>query len=223
MTASRFKIKQFVSTRSVAGRQKIKKSLIIAMVGLVGSGKHTIARELAKDIGAEVIDGDEIRIALRKMGKGYEKVRQVIETIAGEIIKRGRNVIFTSDFVDVQKRSAFEKKVKQFGARVAYVRTFCDQDVLIGRIISARYKNNQNDFFGGASTVWQGNQKYRGAIVKLREMWRRTPHHYRWVNKNGGMWVLKKMPFLFADIDTTNQKKWKTEVKRIVQKLKIKT
>lgn len=190
--------------------QKIKKPLIIAMVGLVGSGKTTIAREIAKGIGAEVIDSGEIRIALRKMSKGYDKARQIAEAVAGEIIRRGNSVVLTSDFVDVQKRRVLEKKAKQFDARVAYIHTFCDRDVLIGRIISRRYQNNVNDFFGGASAVWQGNQKYRGAIVKLREMWRRTPHHYQWINKNGGVWTLKKLPIrFFAEIDTTDPKNGK--------------
>lgn len=202
-------------------RQKTKKSLIVAMVGLVGSGKTTVAREIAKIIGAEAVDSDEIRAALRNMGRGFGGVRRIAETVAGETIKRGGSVVLTADFVDAQKRRIFEKKIKQFGARVIYIRTFCDRDVLIGRIISAHYRNNTNDFFGGASTSWRGNEKYRGAIVKLREMWRRTPHHYRWVNKNGGAWMLKKLPIkFFAAIDTTNQKKWKAAVKKVLRKLK---
>ena len=217
-------VKKPAFAKAMAGRRKTKKPLIVAMVGLVGSGKSTIAAEIAKNIGAVLIDADEIRVQLRKMGKGDDTVRQIAEAVAGEMIKRGRNVVLTSDFIDAQKRSTLEKKAKQFGVRVIYIRTFCDRDVMIGRIVSARYNNDVNDFFGGASTTRRGNQKYRGAIVKLREMWRRTPHHYRWVDKGGGAWVLKKLPIrFFADIDTTNPKKWRTEVKRIAQKLKILT
>ncbi|MBU6414973.1 dephospho-CoA kinase [Patescibacteria group bacterium] len=200
---------------------KTKKSLVIAMVGLVGSGKNTIAQALAKQIGAKVIDADEIRIALRKMGKNYDATRHIAETIAGEIIRRGRNVVLASDFVDAKKRKLFENKAKQWEARVKYVRVVADRDVMIGRILSASYKNTADDFFGGASTAWRGNSKYHGAIVKMREMWRRTPHHYQWVNKNGGAWLLKKLPIkFFAVIDATDPKLWKSAVRKVSQRLK---
>lgn len=194
---------------------------MIAMVGLVGSGKSTIAKEIAKHTGAEIIDVDEIRIALRKMGRSYDAARQIAETVAGEIIKLGRSVILTSDFVDAKKRRVLEKKAKQFGGRVVYIRTITDLDVMTGRVISARYKNNADDFFGGANAAWRGNSKHRGAIVKIREMLRRTPHHYQWVNKNGGAWMLKKLPIkFFAVIDATDSQKWKLAIKKVVSNLK---
>jgi len=40
--------------------------VIVAIIGLVGSGKSSVAQELAKHIGATVIEGDDIRIELRK-------------------------------------------------------------------------------------------------------------------------------------------------------------
>ena len=45
-------------------KRKTKKPLIVAMIGLVGSGKSSVARELARHIGATVVEGDAIRVEL---------------------------------------------------------------------------------------------------------------------------------------------------------------
>lgn len=187
---------------------------IIAMIGLVGSGKSTVARELAKKIQATVISNDDIRIYMRKTGAAYEKARKIAEDVASEITEQGGNVILDSDFIDANKRASIREKAKKAGVRLIFVRIYCDFDVAIGRILSAKYENKPEDFFGGASSEWQGENK--GAVVKIRELWRRTPHHYKWVKKGGGEWLLKKLPFeVIAEIDTTEEKKWKKEIENI--------
>ena len=87
--------------------------------------------------------------------------------------------------------------------------------MVAGRIITANYRNITEDFFGGASSKWQGSEQNKGAVVKLREMWRRTPLHYHWVNKGGGQWVIKNPPCaVIADIDTTEPDLWKQKVEK---------
>ncbi len=86
--------------------------------------------------------------------------------------------------------------------------------------LTADYRDSADDFFGGASSSWKGSEQSKGAAVKVREMIRRTPHHYRWVNKDGGKWILKKFPFaVFAEIDTTDGEKWKGAVQKLAKKL----
>lgn len=196
---------------------KTKQPIIVAMVGLSGSGKTSVARELAKYLHAEVIEGDSIRVLLRKEKLGYEKARAVVEALAEEYIRRGKNVVIDSDFVDAKKRKVLEKKALILGVRIAYVRVCVNHDVAIGRMISASYRKSQDDFFGGAVSVWRGKQS--GAVVKIREMWRRTPHHYRWNKKNGGVWILRKFPFVDFLIDTTDGKTWKKWIVEIARKL----
>src|SRR3989338_4704508 len=116
-------------------KRKTKKQVIVAMIGLVGSGKSSIARELAGLIGANVIEGDGIRVLLRKEGEGYERTRKIAENISFGILKRGGNVIFDSDFVDAKKREILAKKARQFKTRLVFVCTYCDLDIMIGRII----------------------------------------------------------------------------------------
>lgn len=201
-------------------KRKTAKPTIVAIVGLVGSGKSSVAKALAPLIGATIVEGDAIRVGLRKVGERYEGAGKIAENAGLKVIGRGGNVIFDSDFVDAKKRASLHAEAKKSKARVVFVRTYCDFDVMAGRVMSAAYQNKVGDFFGGASSKWQG--KNRGAVVKIREMWRRTPHHYRWSAKAaaGGAWVLKKMPFpIFAAIDTTGQRTWKAEVQKVAKKI----
>ena len=201
-------------------KRKTEKPVVVAIIGLVGSGKSSVAQELAKQIGATVIEGDDIRIELRKQSERYERARAIGENAALEILKRGGNVVLDSDFVDEKKRASIREKARKAGVRLVFVRTHCDLDVMVGRVLTATYHNRVDDFFGGAKSKWQGSEQSKGAVVKVREMWRRTPHHYRWVNQGGGQWVLKKFPFaIFAEIDTTDSDSWKREVEKCAKQL----
>lgn len=198
-------------------KRKTKKPVIVAIIGLVGSGKSFVAQELAKHIGATVIEGDDIRVELRKQSECYELSRVIAENAAIEVVKRGGNVILDSDFVDGKKRASVREKARKAGVRLIFIRTHCNIDVMVGRVLTATYHNRVDDFFGGAKSKWQGNEQSKGAVVKTREMWRRTPHHYRWINQGGGKWVLKKFPFtIFAEIDTTDSDQWKRKVKKLL-------
>jgi len=201
-------------------KRKTDKPVIVAVIGLVGSGKSSVTHELAKHIGATVIGGDDIRIELRKQSERYEKSRAIAENVAIEVVKQGGNVILDSDFVDEKKRASVREKARKAGVRLVFVRTYCDLDVMVGRVLTATYHNRVDDFFGGVKSKWQGSEQSKGAAVKVREMWRRTPHHYRWVNQGGGKWVLKKFPFaIFAEINTTDSDSWKREVERCAKQL----
>lgn len=199
---------------------KTKKPVIMAIVGLIGSGKSTVAKKLANLLGATVIEGDEIRIELRKQSERYEGARKITENAAIEVIKQGGNVILDSDHIDQKKRASIRQIAKTAGAHLVFIRTYCDLDVMVGRIITATYHDKSENFFGGALSKWKGSEQSKGAAVKVREMWRRTPHHYRWINKIGGKWILKKLPFtIFAEIDTTDPEQMKLEINRCAKKL----
>lgn len=202
-------------------KRKTEKPVVVGFLGLVGSGKSSVAQELAKHIGGTVVEGDAIRVCLRKEGEAYKYVRQIGENVALEVLKQGGNVVFDSDQADEKKRASVREKVRKAGARLMFIRTYAEPHVMFGRMLSAEYRRSPDDFFGGAKTKWEGGtDQQRGAVIKFGEAWRRTPHHYRWTDESGGKWALKKLPFsLLADIDTTDEAHWKNEVKKVAQKL----
>lgn len=186
-------------------KRKSKKPVIVAMVGLVGSSKGYTARALSNLIGATVVRGDSIRVALRKKNQDFAPTRIIAEKVALALIKKGANVIMDSDFINSQKRKRIEEKAKKAKARVVYIRTVADRDIMIGRLVKARYNSNKDLFKTNA--------------IALREMWRRTPHHYRWESAQGGRFIPRKLRILFlAEIDT-GESKWKKEIAKAAKKI----
>lgn len=202
----------FMSKLQISKR-KTNKPVVVAMVGLVGSGKSSVAKEIAKHIGATILSGDEVRVELRKQGGDYAKVRKIVEDVMLEVINQDGNVVLDSDHIDQKKRASIREKIKGTGARLVFVRTYADLDITLGRIITAK----PDEFFGKAKTHWDGSSK--GAVIKIREMHRRAPHHYKWSKEGGGKWLLKKLPFtILAEIDT-GKSDWKKTVEKTMQKL----
>lgn len=198
LTTEEYAVQQNYMSKLQIKQRATKHPVIVAMVGLVGSGKSTVADDIATFIGATVINSDEIRLGLRKQAKSYKNVRLIAENMAIEIVKNGGNAILDSDFIDAKKRASIREKAKRAGAKVIFVRTYADPDTALGRIATAK----TDEFFAGAKTEWKGDKQSKSAVVKIRELWRRTPLHYRWEAVGGGRWILKKLPFLSADIDT---------------------
>ncbi len=201
-------------------QRKSKQPVVIAMLGLVGSGKSSVANELAPLIGATVVNADVIRVFLRKNSEPYKYVRQIAENAAVVILARGGNVVLDSDMADEKKRVSLRLKVLKAGARLFFIRTSADPHVMLGRMVTAPY----DEFFGGAKTNWKdGTPEQTSAVIKIGEALRRIPHHYKWVNEGGGKWVLKKRRFmsLLADIDTTEPKKWKVKVAQIAREITL--
>jgi predicted kinase len=194
--------KQFVGSLRIVQR-RTKKPIVIAMIGLVGSDKNSVARAIAKSIDATIIGGDKIRIALRKKNQSYTPVRSIAKEAMIYVVKKGGNVIMDSDFIDQEKRKNLKEKVGKIGAKLFYVRTFAERDVMIKRLIKAEYNNNN---------------LFENSTIAIREMWRRTPHHYRWTKEGGGRFILRKLKVAFvAEIDTS--KDWKKQIKAVIRKI----
>src|SRR3989344_5717999 len=182
-------------------KRKTAQPVVVALVGLVGSGKSSVAQKLAPLIGATIIQGDQIRVELRKRGESYGfQVRAITEAGGRFVVKNGGNVIIDSDQIDFNKRENIQEKVEQVGARLVFIRIHSDIDLAIGRIINNNKK--LGEFFEGASSKESSN--YKPAVIKIKEIWRRTPYHYEWNAEKGGAWILKKLPIEFvADVDTS--------------------
>lgn len=209
--------KKFLAGVDIIPR-KTKKPIVIALVGLVGSGKSFVANELAKLISAVVVEGDTIRVCLSREKERYEGARKIAENVVAEIIKKGGNIVIDSDHINSAKRASLREKVKQAGARLILIRTYADKYAMIENAITEKY--SVNNLFSRAARKLRRQNDFGAPVVKIFEMTRRTPHHYRWLNKGGGKWVLKKLPFtVFAKVDTTDKKKAFAQIQKIAERI----
>ncbi len=188
------------------------KPVIVAIIGLVGSGKTTVARALAQLLDAAVVSNDGIRVVLRKEGVGYDQTWAIAENLAINLAQTQRNVVIDSDFVDPRKRASLRERTNKAGVRLVFVRVVCDFDVMIQRVVTGE----PDEFFNGASSLLEAPDK--GRYIKLRELLRRLSLHYRWESYDGGQWVIKKFPTVTATIDTSLGL-WKRETTKCAETL----
>lgn len=219
LTTSERKAKEaFLKNLQIVDR-KTPSGIIIAMIGLVGSGKSTVAKALAEKIGGTVIEGDAIRVKMKEHGASYERARAIAEDVALEVLRQGGNAILDSDFIDVKKRASLREKARKAGVKLFFICTYAQElDLMLERMISDRYDGEE--FFSKASTPVVGSKQTKATVVKLREMVRRMPLHYRWSTKGGGEWAIKNPPCkVLADIDTTSNVSWEHEIESLAKQL----
>ena len=185
----------------------MSKLYVIGLIGLAGSGKSTIAKTIAKELGTKIVESNAIRIALREEGKTYVDVRGIVSSQTGDFLSKGHSVVVDADHIDASKRTKLHALAKKYGAELHYVRVVCDMDTAIGRMAKENYEKGTHAFFGSST-------------VKIREFVRRLPAHYAWSPQGGGSWKLRKLSFSLATtIDTTDVAKWKETVSGFVKKI----
>lgn len=194
-------VQQELVSEIAASARTTRKPVVIGMVGLVGAGKSTVARKLADSMGAAVIEGDAVREALRSHGRRYDNARLIMEGMALALILQEKSAIIDADFIEPLNRARLQNMLKGVASPL-FVRVWCNYDIMAGRILQAEYP--PQSFFGGARSQWEGEHK--GNVIKLREMWRRTPLHYRWIRQDGGKWMLRNLRFdVAATINTAEE------------------
>jgi len=121
------------------------------------------------------------------------------------VLMLGGNVLIDADAVDGKKRALMRTVAWALGAELVFVRVSCDMEVALCRIIAAAHPDRTDSFFSGATPEWKGEERVQGAAVKIRAMWKRTPKHYEWKDRDGGAWTLKRPPVrIHSDIDTSD-------------------
>lgn len=190
--------------KKIKASRAVKKPLVIGMVGLVGSGKTRVSKLLSKELGFPVVSGDDIRKKLRAEKESYDNTREITRRLVANLLESDSGIIIDSDHIDAGKRNNLKKIAKDGGAKVLFVRSVCDMDESFKRMIGDKYP--KSGFFDGA-------------YDKVREAWRRTPLHYSWSKDKGGHFHVKKLPFVFEEVDTTFEDKMKKKIKAVARKL----
>ncbi|HJY81416.1 MAG TPA: AAA family ATPase [Candidatus Binatia bacterium] len=169
--------------------------LIVAVIGLTGAGKSSVARELVKHLGGTIITGKNIRGMLQERGEPVTQAPTIAEHLMIDILQHGGNAIVDSDHInmDAKNRAQLRKRAAALGAHLVFLAVVCDFYIAIKSILPA----------------WQENQPSAQASAKLVELLDRIPYHYEWSKRDGGKWRRKRLPFTpFAEITTSYEGAW---------------
>lgn len=130
------------------------KPLLIAMVGLPRSGKSTISRELAKKLGAPIVNRDAIRLALhgqRFEAKAEPMVKAISQYMIEALFLTGHEVVIV-DETNYSKAARNAMRSSKWETRFYPVPT--DPETCIQRA----YATNQADLELVIRSMWARNE-----------------------------------------------------------------
>ncbi|CAL1125394.1 unnamed protein product [Cladocopium goreaui] len=127
--------------------EDLSKPLVIVVAGRMGTGKSTLAKVLAEEFTAEVVQTDAVRRELlgasdepAEYGEGNytpENKRRVYRELGrriGEHVAQGLTAIADGTFLSRSSRAGIFEAANTAGARIAVVRCDCPDEVALKRI-----------------------------------------------------------------------------------------
>jgi uncharacterized protein len=141
----------------VATRQAITtRPALVAMTGLSGTGKSTVAKALAQALGAEYVASDVVRKELASTtasaaaawGEGIY-TGQWTDATYGQLMERGERVLRDSrvalldaTFLDAERREQAAASARKCGVPFVLVETVCEESVVVERLVARQARGD---------------------------------------------------------------------------------
>ncbi|HEU0113718.1 MAG TPA: AAA family ATPase, partial [Thermomicrobiales bacterium] len=133
--------------------------LLIAMTGLSGTGKSTVARRLARALGASAHASDIVRKELARVAgpapatwesgiydrQWTEATYQRLFALAAADLAAGKPVILDAAFLSTAQRRGAAEVAARGGARLLFVETVCDEATATDRIAARLGRGSASD------------------------------------------------------------------------------
>lgn len=119
----------------------VKSAILVAVGGLVASGKSTVSRALAAELGAVRIEADELRAGFERAGvrealvPGFSDVvyRSMFEE-AEKALADGRRVVLDGTFRSRERRARARELAQRHDAAFRFVECCADENVIRQRL-----------------------------------------------------------------------------------------
>jgi len=130
------------------------KPCLILIMGVAGSGKTTLAKEVLRQLWAVYLDNNQIADSFfpdTRSGRKYEKLRPkfygALYTIAEENLKVGNSVLLDIPHVKEIQDPRWRRFIKRLAARaksqIIVIRCLCSEKILYSRIRSRNEKRDR--------------------------------------------------------------------------------
>ena len=132
------------------------RSVLVAMTGLSGTGKSTVAHRLARAFGARLFASDVVRkdlagiegVAPAAWGEGVYRPEWTRATydrlfaLAEARLSAGEAVVLDATFLAAEQRQAAAAVAARTGARLVLVETICDEGTVAARLAARAKRGN---------------------------------------------------------------------------------
>ena len=178
--------------------EKANKPCLIGIVGMIGSGRTFLAKELVKNIrGAVLISANSARYLLKQENMSWgENVRECVFHAANLLIKEGYIVVVDGNQVDKEKRIKTQKLADELGIKYHLVRLITSQktaEKYIDFKYSQAHKDSFEDFRPGADAEdLKQNLRERNEVYNLIDQEKPKPEFLAEIENEGTIEELKQ-------------------------------
>lgn len=111
-----------------------KKQCILCPVGIVGAGKTTVLRPLAKKLGLVRISGDEIRKVLMEHKLGYDALVPIGMELGKKYLSLGYSLALDADAASARSKAVIENAEKEFGAQPIWIHINPPEEFILNKL-----------------------------------------------------------------------------------------
>jgi predicted kinase len=116
--------------------------MIIAVLGLPGSGKSYFAEKLSDRVGAVYLNSDQTRNDLGARGKYTAEdklfIYRVMAEKAGQVLDAGKHVVVDATFYKQDMIDQFKELAKTYASSVWFIKIEADEDLIKSRLAKPR-------------------------------------------------------------------------------------
>ncbi len=129
--------------------RRSKRPAIVVMIGLPGSGKSHLAREIKRRFPAVILDSDALRQVLfaqpRHTKAEHGRLFPAIHVLMERLLGRGISIIADATNLKEANRRQYYKLAEKHGARLLLVRTWAPKREIRRRLAARDARRNPND------------------------------------------------------------------------------
>jgi len=125
------KMKELYKSQVVVPDQGLRPQFIICPIGLVGSGKTTVMKELSKHFGLVRISSDEIRLLLEKNGYNSIRTVELSFAITKEFALAGKSIGIDADCSGPNIQKAVTESSAELGMKVIWIHVAPPEEFMI--------------------------------------------------------------------------------------------
>lgn len=109
-------------------------------IGLIGAGKTTVIKPLAKKLSLLRVSTDEIRELIQKRGYNYERAREIAFELIEKYARKGYSIAIDADCVRPSKRKKLEKLAKEIKAKIIWIHINPPERFILNKLHTLKYK-----------------------------------------------------------------------------------
>lgn len=130
--------------------------MLIAMAGLPGSGKSTVAGEVARELGCALLSVDPIEAALWRSGIARDQPTGLAAYVVAENLARGQMLLGNDAIIDAVNdveaaRNQWVSLAVELSQPLAFIEVFCSDD----EVHRQRLAGRRREILGYPEPTWE--------------------------------------------------------------------